>query len=808
MEKTVLPHQLADALTLASSDVDILSLDCFDTLIWRNTHAPSDVFADLAPIGASIFQRRSAEERARKSASLRNGTQEVKIADIYRELLPRADGATIERSIAVELAAEAHHCFAFRPTVDLIRQAKRQGKRVIIVSDTYLGRSQLSDLIGAAGGDEVLAQIDHIFCSSDYGVSKAEGLFKHVLLKMKVPAKKILHVGDNKAADFVAPTALGLQALHLAQFDEATEQRLRLEAATATLLDPATRDKLPTLQPHRAPIAIARPASTDSAARIGYATLGPVMHGFARWLAQEANELARLRSGRVHLLFLMRDAHLPKCVFETLADADDISMAAIEVSRFTATASSFADDEQIARYLESEIDHGRLDVIMRQLLFTQGEADRLIHALPKGKARLPSFLRELRKSKQVARIVTRSNAFAGRLVRHITSQVNVAAGDTLVLVDLGYNGSVQNSIEPLLRRELGVEVSGRYLLLREQAVTTCEKRGFLDSRHYDFKALHALCGNVAVLEQLCTVAQGSVVDYDDAGRPLRTDNGIKAQQSMVRDRAQRACIDFARDCGSAFVRRPCSDNLDAQRHAAAAALARLMFLPLPDEIEALQAFEHDVNLGVQDKLKLFDAAIAHEGLRRQGVFYLNGSERMYLPAELRGQGLPLSLTLMTQHRFGLTLKYEDFCDRSVDLPILIADGHSVLQSEVRANATHDGFFMAAIPVGAGRLSIGVQFGQLYDWVQIEAPKFMPVDEFLSEKVRGGQQLLDAMPVFDGIEDVSSGLLRCHHESAFMMVPPLPRSDDKSMILLVVFRPIAARATKQASVVPIMTEALG
>ncbi|WP_163450031.1 hypothetical protein, partial [Escherichia coli] len=66
-------------------------------------------------------------------------------------------------------------------------------------------------------------------------------------------------------------------------------------------------------------------------------------------------------------------------------------------------------------------------------------------------------------------ITQASRSFADRLIAHVRKAVNPARGDTLMLVDLGYNGSVQNDVEPLLARELGVQIAGRYLLLREQS---------------------------------------------------------------------------------------------------------------------------------------------------------------------------------------------------------------------------------------------------------------------------------------------------------------------------------------------------
>src|SRR3546814_9030024 len=86
----------------------------------------------------------------------------------------------------------------------------------------------------------------------------------------------------------------------------------------------------------------------------------------------------------------------------------------------------------------------------------------------------------------VRRIVTRSAEFAGRLMAHLKA-AGVREGDAVMLVDLGYNGTVQNFIEPVLRERMNLHVAGSYMLLREEAQTGYDKRGFLDVRDYALK---------------------------------------------------------------------------------------------------------------------------------------------------------------------------------------------------------------------------------------------------------------------------------------------------------------------------------
>lgn len=792
MNDTILARDLPTALE-TRPDVRVLSLDCFDTLLWRDTHAPGDVFRVLD--GPSPMQRVWAEQRARTDALLRHRRNEVGIADIYAQLLPNADAAERATMVTQELAAEARHCFGFAPVIALMRDARARGLRVIIVSDTYLDAAQLGTLIAQAAGDDVRALIDDIFCSSEFGKSKGEGLLGDVIKRLGVAPQAILHIGDNRAADLLGGQKAGVQALHLKQFTDTTTQRLRLEAATSAMLHVGAVPPDRNSQPHRAAIALGEPDIDDPADVLGYTTIGPVLHGFARWIHAEAERLRATTSGQVHILFLMRDGHLPRLAFDACQQGEAATHAT-EISRFTATAASLRSEADVLHYLGGEIESDR-EAILKQLLFKPQEIAAILRDLPK-QAPFPALLRAVRAGPRMKSILARSRAFADRLAGYLRATVAPVEGDVLMLVDLGYNGSVQNRIDAVLRDMLKVGIAGRYLLLREQDMPGLDKAGFIGPQHYDAQTLEALCGNVAVLEQLCTAAQGSVIDYTAEGKAVRAANAIKGAQSLTRDAVQRGAVRYAEDASRSIVRPTATIDIPALRSSAVAVLARLMFLPMPQELAVLAQFQHDVNLGVDHVVPLFDPAIGRRGLRQRGLFYLRGSERMYLPAELQGEGLAVKLTLLAQRRFGLGLKYADFIDQTITLPILIADGRTVDTATITATPTHDGYYIAPIPIDDCRFSIGLQFGQLYDWVQIESVTFMPVDRFLSEQQRSGLEEVAAVPTLEGIEQAAPKLYRCEDAAAFMMIPPPQRRDARPMMLAVVFRPIAARGAPTLS----------
>ncbi len=791
MKLAVRAHEFAHILNEAPQGVKILSLDCFDTLLWRNCNLPVDVFAELALPGSGMEARIWGETKARRVIPFQRGEDEVTLTEIYAHMMPAATEAERQAKIDAELEAEARNCYGFRPTVELMRDAKARGLQIIVVSDTYLSGEQLRTLIGRSAGEDVAAMIDRIFCSCEYGYSKGGGLFVPVLAELGVPAATILHCGDNPVADVAAPEQLGIHCCHLEQFDAETEQRLRLEATAACIVDPATRVSVPAYQPHRQRIALR--ASDDAATRLGHDVLGPIFHSFAGWIHDEA-AAQEARTGKpTKLLFLLRDGYLPAQAYLARYPDHAEHVALVEISRLTAAQAGMTDKAAIENHVLPELDSGSSEIFARHLLFNRAEAARL-GDMPKAK-----FAEHIGKPEIARQIAQRSAAFAQKLVAHLKLN-GVADGDSVMLVDLGYNGSVQNLIEGRLKETMKLTVSGRYLLLRETWQAGLDKAGFADHNRFDLKLLHALSESIAIVEQLCTLPQGSVIDYRADGSPIRETNSVKAAQSDVRDIVQKACLDFCADSDAGFVFRPLSDTTETRRRMATAALARLLFLPTESEVQVLSDFDHDVNLGTSDLLKFIDVEAAAQGLRRRGIFYIKNALRMYLPGELRQHGLPINLSIFASRRFGLDLRKTDFDVGAIPLPVMLMDqsGQHVTL-DVDAVPTIDGYYQALIPVGAAQFTVGVQLGRIAEWVQVEEASFHPVAEFLDAKA--DEASIPAQIVADGMEEVDSGLMRCTAgEAAFLLVPPpTVAANGEALLLSIVFRPVVKRQAKAEQV---------
>ncbi len=786
------PHEIATLLD-RFPQAACLSLDCFDTLLWRDCRTPADLFAALP--GVTRGQRADAERRARKALKLAGRGSEVTAGQIYAQLMPNASEADRAAAIAEELKAEARHCYAFAPTVELMRNAKARGMQVIIVSDTYFDESQLRGLIASAAGEDVAGMIDAVFASSTYGLPKAGGLYSHVLKKLSHAPQAIVHLGDNFNADVGGVAPLGVQAVHLNQFDEQAMALQRMEAGVDALVHTAPHDLARPFQPHRAALGLGLAQIDCPAQRLGASLLGPVLHAYDQWLRAEAETLRAKHGGTVHWLFLMRDGHLPQRVHEA-AGADAHAHAA-EISRFTATAAHFVAPGALDAFVTEELGL-RPQTLARQLLMEDARIDSLLGDLDMQHGS-KALLKESRTGSFRKATRRKARAMADRLEAHVRKVCNPAKGDVLMLVDLGYNGTVQNRVAALLEQRLGVHVAGRYLLLRERDCPGLDKTGLIDGRQYPPELLEAMCANVALLEQLCSKYCGSVKDYEADGTPVRGENDIKQRQSQVREAAQAGAIAFQHWAAASMIRTSHDHLPQAWREAAASVLMRSMYLPMASELQVVEQFQHDVNLGTDKVVPLFDRKVAREGLRQRGLFYMNGAERMYLPAELEGEAMDTRLSLLAQRRFNLPFTFGDCAGQPLQLPVIFHDGKTCSRRLVQASPTHDGYFTAAIPVGKARFTVAPQFAELFEWVELERLAFMPVTDFVSDKHEALRSEWAARPHLEAMALVGERLLDCSDPWAEMLVPPPHGEFDEPLLLACTFRPLVSRG--QSDVLP-------
>ncbi len=785
-QETVFPQDLPDILSHFPR-VKILSLDCFDTLLWRTCAAPTDVFYDLEAAPAFRGHRLNAalrirgESTARSLMRTRAGMSEVGLPHIYRAAFPNLSDAAVTELADAEIEAEIRACYGFPNTLELIRAARNRGLKVVVVSDTYLSQRELRRLLAATLPPDVTSAIDTVFCSSDFGRSKSDGLFRTVLDRLHVRPEEVLHIGDNEVADLAAPVRLGIHAAHLAHHAGSIRQAIRMQAAATTLLFPAARQtrSLPAI--YRGSIATHQPS--DASEQLGSVGAGPLLHAIAYYIRHRAEALQS--AGKApKLLFLMRDGHLPMLAFKALLGDDHPllpNVHAVEISRFASYAASFRSEGDVDRYLACMA--GPVIVGMaKQLLLPETLAQNLITRASASKSPFEEFSRLVHRPDTIATIRT----------------VNLAEGDTLLFVDLGYSGTVQTCLEPLLREECGVDVSGCYLLLSRTPGWEESRTGLIAPDLLDDNAIASLVAHVAALEQICTADHGSVVDYTDDGLAVRKAPDIAPEQYHRIQPVQAACRRFVAAAEQFFRDSSQSPSIEDIRVNAVGLLGRLLFFPTGEEVETLRGFALDVNLNTDATISLFSTEQAEVSLRRLGLAYTLVDDRINQHVELRHFGLDLVTTLVAQQRFAWDLSIDDLSHRRLRLPIMLSKDSTVSPNWVEARPTFDGFYAATVPVGAGELEFAIQFGVLFNWLQLDSVTLLPIGDMYRRRnvfdaSRAPEIDLTADLILDNIQPFGDGLLHCSAKSAFVFVPARGHClGPGHHVCRVVFRPLAHR----------------
>lgn len=271
---------------------NIITVDVFDTLVIRNVVSPIDVF-DM--VGGKHFRyaRIIAELVARKLSK----NEEVTLDEIYHFLPIKFK----EKEIAIEKDV----CKPNPKIYEIYKDLKAQGKKIYAISDMYLPKDVISDILKNCG-----YELDGIYISSEVGLSKATGnLYKYFLNENNYDPKNVLHIGDNKTSDYNGANLVGINAILINK----TENKL-------TYLNKNNDYYLRGFVNHQLN------QMDNRLDQIGFEVLGPILVSFCQWIHSKRSEFNFEK-----LFFMSRDMHIVYDAYNMMYPEDDI--AYIQISR-------------------------------------------------------------------------------------------------------------------------------------------------------------------------------------------------------------------------------------------------------------------------------------------------------------------------------------------------------------------------------------------------------------------------------------------------------------------------------------------
>jgi hypothetical protein len=306
-----------------------------------------------------------------------------------------------------------------------------------------------------------------------------------------------------------------------------------------------------------------------------------------------------------------------------------------------------------------------------------------------------------------AEIVELAAGLRGRLLtylRHVIPDFDDCTD--LVLADLGYSGSVQKALRRIFDLEgINIRLHGAYLMSLDDAFDDIAEQdsaaGFISDLVVTPHVKRMLIRNVALLEQICCSAHGSVRDYE-CDQVLREINPRSASQIALAAEIQAGALAFAEtseDVALDFCLAPYAASDIASRWCAAT-LARLLLLPDEDEVALLGGLKHDVNLGTLALAPMADGDFVRRQITARGLsaacrsaappMWLAGSFALMSPSHA------YLYTLFGANRLPADVFEESACG-PVQVGLFRASGEATLET-VSVHRTGLGELRARIPV--------------------------------------------------------------------------------------------------------------
>ncbi|MGE5516684.1 MAG: HAD family hydrolase [Bacteroidota bacterium] len=629
------PTSLDTALALIQSGtVAVFSFDVFDTTLLRRCPSPDGVFEQafrLAPIPANrtalaesyCQQRVLTEAKLRTDAIEKKLSPEVPIGDIYRHFPTAAFGIARDQWQALaeaEFQAECTLCFINPDIFTLIRAARAKGIKVGFLSDTYWSGEQLSRLLRHCAPE---LEWDFLYASCDHQTGKSDALFARLLADLGVSPSQVAHMGDNETADVRSARKAGIQAVYYPQSSPELGVLFQRETSVFKLIwgqngAPVRRDD--GTRTLRRKITASAGNEQSDAFRYGVSVLGPVMATFDRFVHDRITALKQ--QGRtVAVAFLARDGLLPLQVWQAVRQ-DPASYC--EINRRIALIGGSVDIAPIQHFFR------RITLLDNHIA-----AAFLKHDLPamaryfkgckggrsSGEA-LADALPDLLTEQDIAAI---SSALRKGVLAHLRATIpNFDQCDDLVLVDLGYSGTVQKAMRTILNLEgCRQRLHGLYLLTADEALHGVDDNdsaeGLLSDAIMTPHNKRGLLNNIALLEQLCSAPQGSVHSYRQDGSVVREDDPRSPAQHELCGEIRAGAVHYAqalsRLCGYPD---PFAD-MDVAATWSGAVLARALLLPTDAELALLGPLRHDVNMGTQVTAPMADAQAARAFLAAKAL---------------------------------------------------------------------------------------------------------------------------------------------------------------------------------------------
>lgn len=210
--------------------IKAITLDVFDTFLFRNTKSEKERFKEVSRIHKNIlkekgysfstneifFLRQLCHKIAYESKSLEKTGGDRKLEEIFNLMLDSLkikNKEILNAFIKSELIYEKDNLKVNKKLIKCIEKLRKNNLQIYFISDMYLSKGNIQYLI-----DKLAKNFRYkgIYVSSEFNQTKMSGkLFDTFLKNENLKPEEIIHIGDNNYSDYLLPKSKNISVIYL-----------------------------------------------------------------------------------------------------------------------------------------------------------------------------------------------------------------------------------------------------------------------------------------------------------------------------------------------------------------------------------------------------------------------------------------------------------------------------------------------------------------------------------------------------------------------------------------------------------------
>lgn len=496
--------------------------------------------------------------------------------------LCQSEDEFMKTALDIELSLEKEYQYINNDVISFLEKNKKLGKKIIIVSDFYLGIKFINELIEYHG---LCSLIDKVYVSSEFMKTKRSGrLYSFILEKENVSANNVLMIGDNRHSDVDSAIRKNLYAYHIDR-----DFSFYHKSISENNDDLAWNKDISTILNIRSP----------------FNWFVIPLFIFIKKLYTES-----LRKNINHISFLAREGEFLKEAFDLYTSYNKIKTKShyVYASRKGTYLASLNEnlekidedffDKLLTQYptisLRTLLKNIHLDGEIKKYKFSNPEINfDCVHKVLKNSYDYKCLINDINFRKDLVSKIKEQKKIAKEYYSQFIDK------DTLYVVDVGWKGSIQDNISNIINKK----VTGYYCgVLSNSSIDDQNMKFGLLYRQLPNETLgHDIFNEFrALFEVLCAASHGSLVKFNSLGEAVleHDEQEYDLFINHIRIIQKEVLISFRKLID---LEKKYSRSISEWESVLIPIFRKKVLLPKKYEMELFNSWEHNENFGLLNK---------------------------------------------------------------------------------------------------------------------------------------------------------------------------------------------------------------